>query len=67
MRTGVTKFEFIFAVSENLPQSSVMKQQPAILIDHQQRCRAEVQNFPELSLVLGRLGSRRNTAMGRRR
>ena len=34
-----------------------MEKQPAILVDHQQRRGAELQQFSELALVFGRLGS----------
>ena len=67
MRAGVAKVEFILAVSQNFAQPRVVEQQPAILIDHQQRRGAELQHLAELTLVLGRLGSRSRAAIGRRR
>ena len=65
MPAGVAEVQFFLAVSQNFAQLRVVKQQPAILIDDQQRRRTELQNFAELTLVLGRFGAGQPAAVGR--
>ena len=67
MPAGVAEVQLFLAVSQNFAQLRVVKQQPAILIDDQQCRRTELQNFAELTLVLGRLGAGQMAAVGRRR
>src|SRR5208282_510832 len=66
MHAGVAKVELFLAVAQNFAQPRVVEQQPAILIDHQQRRGAELQYLAELALVLDRLGSWSRVAIGRR-
>jgi hypothetical protein len=44
-----------------------VKQQPAILLHHQQRRRTELQYFAELALMLGGFSAGHAAAIGRRR
>src|SRR5262249_266370 len=52
---GVAKIELVRSEAQRVGKERVMKQQPAILIDHQQRRRAELQYLAELAFVLGEL------------
>ncbi len=67
MRAGIAKVELVLPVSQNFAQPRIVKQQPAVLIDDQQRRRAELQYLTKLALVLGRLNSQSRAAIGRRR
>jgi len=51
MGAGVAKVELFFAVAQNFAQPRVVKQQPPVLVDHQQRRRAELQQLAELALM----------------
>ena len=66
MRAGVAKVELFFAVAQNFAQPRIVEQEPAILVDHQQRRGAKLQQLEELALMLGRLGSKSRAAAGRR-
>ena len=67
MHAGVAKVELCFAVAQNFAQPRIVEQQPAVLVDHQERCGAKLQHLAELALMLGRLGSQSRAAAGRRR
>ena len=62
-QTSIAKLKFILAVSQDFAQTRIMEQQPAVLIDDQERGRAEFQQFAKLTFVLGGLGSKSGTAI----
>ena len=58
----VDEMQLVLAVAEHFAQPRVVEQQPAVLVDDQQRRRTEFQHFAELTFVLGSLGSEGGTA-----
>src|SRR5471032_2792884 len=52
---GIEPFHLLLTVAEQLPDPGVVKQQQTILVDNVKAGRAMIQNFPELTLVLGDL------------
>ena len=55
----VDQLELILPISKQFAQPGVVEQQPSVLVDDAQRRRTELQDFPELTLVLGGLGTGR--------
>ena len=53
--TRVKPLHFLLGVAEQLPDLRIVKEQPAILVDHVEPGGTTVENFPKLTLVLGTL------------
>ncbi len=51
-------------VTQHFAQACIVKQKPAILINHEERRRAELQQLAKLTFLLGSLGIECGTAIG---
>ena len=54
-RAGVDELELLLLVAQELPQARTVEQQAAVLVDDDQRRRAQFQHLAKLALVLGDL------------
>ena len=55
MRAGIAMVKLVLVVAQNFAQSRIVEKQMAVFVDDQECCRAELQHFTKLALVLGRL------------